>query len=186
MSMRFEIPTLETERLILRAPAERDFGPWLDFNASPRTRFVGGHVPRNTVWRGLAAYLGHWALRGYGMWAVDERATGLFCGNIGPWFPEGWPEPEIGWTVMEAAEGRGIAREAAQAARTWAYETLGWTTAISLIDPENTRSIALATRLGAQHERDFEHDEYGVMRIYRHPSPEEAVPGQTAPEDLGK
>lgn len=170
---RFEIPTVETERLTLRAPAERDFEAWAAFYRTDRTAFVGGRQGRNPVWRGLAAYLGHWALRGYGMWAVDERATGLFCGNVGPWCPEGWPEPEIGWTLMGEAEGRGIAFEAATAARAWAYGTLGWTTAISLIDPANARSIRLAERLGARLDYEFRHDEYGHMLAFRHPSARE-------------
>ncbi|MEL6575523.1 MAG: GNAT family N-acetyltransferase [Pseudomonadota bacterium] len=172
MTVSFTIPTIETERLVLRAPAEADYAAWLAFNETERTAFVGGRVPRNTVWRGLASYLGHWALRGYGMWAVDLKETGEFCGNVGPWFPEGWPEPEIGWTVMSNAEGKGIAREAALASRAYAYETLGWTTAISLIDPQNTRSIALTKRIGAWWDSDFEHDEYGTMGVWRHPGPD--------------
>lgn len=170
---RFEIPTIETERLVLRAPAERDYADWVAFNQTERTRFVGGQHAPNAVWRGLASYLGHWALRGYGMWSVDEKATGAFCGAVGCWYPGGWPEPEIGWTLLGHAEGRGIAREAALASRRFAYETLGWTTAISLIDPENLRSIRLAERLGAKPDGTFEHDEYGTMRIFRHPGPAE-------------
>ena len=67
-------------------------------------------------------------------------------GLVGLWFPEGWHEPEIGWILFEGAEGRGIAREAAEAARAHAYGTLGWTTAVSVIHPGNARSIALADR----------------------------------------
>ncbi|MEM8759939.1 MAG: GNAT family N-acetyltransferase [Pseudomonadota bacterium] len=171
MSVSFTIPTLETERLVLRAPAEKDFAAWIAFNETERTQFVGGRQAPNAVWRGLAAYLGHWALRGYGMWAVDLRETGEFCGNVGPWYPHGWPEPEIGWTLLGTAEGRGIAQEAALASRDWAYGTLGWTTAISLIDPQNARSIALAERLGAWRDGDFVHDEHGAMGIWRHPEP---------------
>ena len=73
---------------------------------------------------------------------------------------------------MEHAEGRGIAREAALASRRYAYDTLGWTTAISLISHDNLRSQALAERLGAVREDDYEHPSYGSMRIYRHPGPE--------------
>ncbi|MEM7498434.1 MAG: GNAT family N-acetyltransferase [Pseudomonadota bacterium] len=175
MSVSFTIPTIETERLVLRAPADADYAAWLAFNETARTEFVGGREAPNAVWRGLAAYLGHWALRGYGMWAVDLKETSEFCGNVGAWNPQGWPEPEIGWTLLAAAEGRGIAREAALAARAFAYGTLGWTTAISLIDPANTRSIALAERLGARREADFVHDEYGTMGVWRHPGPDEVA-----------
>ncbi|MEM6422428.1 MAG: GNAT family N-acetyltransferase [Pseudomonadota bacterium] len=170
-----EIPTLETERLILRAPAERDLEDWVAFNQTDRTAYVGGKQDRNETWRGLAQYLGHWMLRGYGMWAVDLKDSGRFCGCVGPWNPEGWPEPEVGWTLLEHAEGKGIAREAAEISIDYAYRVLGWTTCISLIAPENHRSIRLAERLGAWHDGDFQHATYGTMRIYRHPGPGEAA-----------
>lgn len=172
-----EIPVLETERLRLRPPAEGDVEDRVAFRSGPRARSVGGRLHRNEVWRGLAVHLGHWALRGCGMWAVDERATGAFGGNAGPRYPEGWPEPEIGWTLPDRAEGRGIAREAA-AARAWACRRLGWRTAIGLIDPANDRSVRLAERLGAQADGGFVHarlgPQYRPMRICRH-SGQEAI-----------
>ena len=166
------IPTLETERLILRPARLEDIPHEQAFYQTDRAAFVGGQMHPTLVWRAIAASMGHWTLRGYGPFAVEEKATGIYCGHVGPWFPEGWPEPEISWTIMEAAEGRGIAYEAALTSRAWAYETLGWTTAISLIDPDNTRSIALAERLGAVHDSDFTHVIYGPMQVWRHPSPE--------------
>ena len=166
------IPVLETERLVLRAPSEEDFEADVVFYASDRSAGVGGPSPRDEVWRKLAATLGHWVLRGYGFWSIDEKATGAYCGRAGSHYPDGWPEPEIGWKLVAEAEGRGIAYEAALAARRYAYETLGWTTAISLIGPGNTRSIALALRLGATRDPDYDHPSYGTMEIYRHPSPE--------------
>ncbi|MEO0819037.1 MAG: GNAT family N-acetyltransferase [Pseudomonadota bacterium] len=168
-----EIPTVETERLILRAPREADFEHEAAFFATERSRFVGGPMQRDLVWRALAGIIGHWVFRGYGFWAVEEKGTGLYCGHVGCWCPEGWPEPEIGWTVMEAAEGRGIAHEAALASRRYAYEVLGWTTAISLIDPKNTRSLALGKRLGAKFEYTYTHPSYGPMDVHRHPAPAE-------------
>ncbi|MEO1292248.1 MAG: GNAT family N-acetyltransferase [Pseudomonadota bacterium] len=166
------IPTLETERLILRPPMEADFEHEAEFYQSDRATFVGGPMAPELVWRTMATLVGHWAFRGFGMFGVEEKATGAYCGHVGPWFPHGWPEPEIGWTIMGHAEGRGIAREAAARARQFAYEDLGWTTAISLIDPRNVRSIALAERLGAFDEALFEHAQFGSMRIFRHPGPE--------------
>ncbi|MEO0992817.1 MAG: GNAT family N-acetyltransferase [Pseudomonadota bacterium] len=168
-----DIPVLETERLRLRAPSEDDMAAEVAFYASERSRFVGGPIGRDLVWRGLAGQLGHWVLRGYGMWAVEEIETGIYCGSVGPWYPDGWPEPEIGWALVDGAEGRGIAREAAEAARRYAYGTLGWTTAISLIDPANARSIALAERMGARFERDYDHPSKGRMAVYRHPAPQD-------------
>ncbi len=102
---------------------------------------------------------------------VADRVTDAALGIVGPYYPLDWPEPEIAWSVFDAAEGRGIAHEAALAARAFAYSTLGWTTAISLISPQNLRSAALARRLGAVVERQFLHPEFGAMDIWRHPAP---------------
>lgn len=171
----FHIPTLETERLFLRALRAEDIDDEAAFFASERSRFVGGPLERAQVWRAVAAMIGHWALRGFGFWGLEEKATGRYLGRVGLWEPEGWPGREIGWTLMEAGEGRGFAREAALAARAHAYDTLGWTTAISLIAAGNTRSEALATRLGARFEREYLHPLHGAMNIWRHPGAAEAA-----------
>ncbi len=172
MNITLDIPQLETERLILRAPRESDFEADVDFYASERSHGFGGPLTREATWRNLATVLGHWVIRGYGCWSVDEKATGLYCGHVGLWSPEGWQEPEIGWALHAAAEGKGIAFEAAQAGRTYAYDVLKWKTAISSIVPGNTRSIALAKRLNASFESLYEHPSFGPMEIYRHPAPE--------------
>ncbi len=168
----FTIPTIETTRLALRAPKEADFEHEVEFFNSERSHYVGGPLPREQVWRAIAGFLGHWAMRGYGFWGIDEKATGKYLGRAGLWCPEGWPEREIGWTLMEGAEGHGYAYEAAVAARSYAYETLGWKTAISMILAGNMRSVALAEKLGASHESEFEHERFGPCHIYRHPAPE--------------
>lgn len=170
------IPTLTTERLLLRAPGPEDFEAFAAFYASERASMVGGPLNRHDAWRALAGLIGHWRLRGFGRWTVTARDTGEPLGVIGLHFPESWPEREIAWIVFEAAEGRGIAQEAAQAAREHAYGTLGWTTAISLIDARNARSQALAQRLGARHERDWEHPTAGPLGVWRHPGPEALAP----------
>ncbi len=167
------IPRLETERLILREYRQSDFDDFADFYATPRSRFIGGPLPRELAWRGLAAHLGHWALRGYGFWAVEDKASGTFCGHVGLWFPEGWPEPEVGWVMMSHAEGRGLALEAAIASRHYAYHALHWPTAISMIDPDNTRSLRLAARMGCRHESNFTHVRLGEMQVWRHPLPDD-------------
>ena len=80
----------------------------------------------------MATYLGHWALRGYGNWAIEEKASGALVGYSGLWNPEGWPEPEMMWGLAADAHGRGYATEAARRARAFAYRDLGWTTLIEL------------------------------------------------------
>lgn len=164
-----EIPTLETERLTLRAPELADLDAFAAFYATERSSMVGGPQDRHDAWRALAGVIGHWHLRGFGRWTVVDRDGRAPLGLVGLHCPEGWPEPEVGWIVYEGAEGRGIAREAAEAARAHAYGALGWRTIISLIDPRNARSIALAERMGARREADHQHVKYGAMGVWRHP-----------------
>ncbi|KAA9010596.1 GNAT family N-acetyltransferase [Histidinibacterium aquaticum] len=167
------IPTLETERLRLRAPEQRDFEAYADYCAGDRSRTVGGPFDRSAAFDRFCALIGHWQIRGYGRWIVADRATDAALGLSGLFRPEGWPEPEIAWTVFDHAEGRGVAFEAAKAVRAHAYETLGWSTVMSAIDPENARSIALARRMGCTPEGEFHHPVYGRLGIWRHVAPAE-------------
>lgn len=166
-------PRLETDRLILRGPERRDAEPLIAF-LQDQIRAAGfGHLPkRDEAWRWFALSIGHWHLHGYGYLTIEDKATGAAAGITGIWNPEGWPEPELGWVVFEGFEGKGIAYEAAKRARLWAYEDLGLTTLTSNIVPENTRSIALAERLGARFEREYENVHMGRDFLYRHPGPE--------------
>ena len=168
-----DVPLLETERLRLRALREADFEDEYAFYASDRSHFVGGPKGPEEVWRVMATMIGHWVLRGYGFFALEEKATGRYMGRAGLWYPLGWPEPEIGWHLMGHATGRGLATEAARRVRDWAYRDLGWETAISMIAAGNTRSAALARRIGATLERSFDHHTHGAVEIWRHPSPRE-------------
>ncbi|WP_045996765.1 GNAT family N-acetyltransferase [Loktanella sp. S4079] len=168
------IPTLQTKRLTMRAPRWDDFDAYAAFRASDRTKLLGGPFTRERAFTQLAEIAGHWALRGFGRWIVADRETDAALGVVGLYYPEGWPEPEIAWSLFANAEGRGIAQEAAVTARNYAYQTLGWTTAISLIDPANTRSVALAKRLGCTDGETFQHNTLGLMHIWRHPSPDAA------------
>lgn len=166
------VPVLETARLILRAPAPADFDPFAAYCASDRARFTGGPLERNLAWRAFCSITGNWVQRGYAFFVIEERARGRALGMAGPWFPEGWPEPEIGWQIWAAEdEGKGYAREAAEAARGFAYDALGWPTAISLIMAGNTRSQTLARRLGCVEDGIFTHAQLGSCAIWRHPAP---------------
>ena len=166
------IPTLHTKNLTLRAPEWKDFDAYAEFRGSDRAKLLGGPFNREQAFDQLAEIAGHWQLRGYGRWMVADRQTDEAMGIVGIYYPVGWPEPEIAWSVFKTAEGRGVAYEAALAARDYAYGTLGWTTVISLIDPANTRSLALAARMGCTGGESFDHASLGTMHIWRHPSPE--------------
>ncbi|NDW45267.1 GNAT family N-acetyltransferase [Ruegeria sp. PrR005] len=166
--MTLSIPVIETENLILRGPRESDFEAFAAFGASERSRFVGGPFPRFRSWGGFLATYGHWALRGYGMWMVEERATGATAGRIGFIFNDGWDEPELGWHIFDGFEGKGYAYQAAHAARAHGAQHFGLDGVISYIDPANTRSLRLAERLGAQYERDGEVAGH-PCQVWRHP-----------------
>ncbi|GHG85968.1 GNAT family N-acetyltransferase [Pseudodonghicola xiamenensis] len=171
-ALRLDIPTVETERLTLRGPETRDFGPVADFFADEaRSWGFGGPKSRNDAWRWFAGNIGHWALNGYGFWTVETQ-DGDIIGIVGLWAPEGWSEPELGWVMFAGSEGKGLAREAAEAARDYAYDHMGFTTLTSNILPGNARSVALAERLGAWHEADFENVTHGIEMRFRHPGPD--------------
>jgi RimJ/RimL family protein N-acetyltransferase len=147
------IPTLETERLLLRPFSESDVEPMLEILQDPDVvHYVGDrHVPtRQETWRMVAGWLGHWELRGYGQWAIEERASNQLVGRAGIINPADWPGPEVGYLLGKAWWGRGFATEGARAAMDWGFGEIGFGFAdlLSLIDPANKRSIAVATRLG--------------------------------------
>ncbi len=149
--------TIDTTRLRLRPFRDGDLEPYAALCADPEVmRYVGdlGVLSREDAWRQMAMLAGHWQLRGFGMWAVEERDTGRFVGRVGLHYPEGWPDREIAWALARPFWGRGYAVEAARAALTEAFGSLGWSRIISLIDPANSRSIHLAERIGERLERE--------------------------------
>jgi RimJ/RimL family protein N-acetyltransferase len=164
-----QIPVLDTPRLTLRAPKMADLATLTAFYATTRSHMVGGPHDATGAFNKIAARIGHWALRGYGLWHVDARDNGDFLGWVGVMNPTGWHEPELGWTLFAHAEGKGFAYEAASAARAFAARHLKLDRPISYIRADNDRSLALAKRLGASFET-----EGTVMntpcQIWRHPS----------------
>lgn len=142
---------LQTERLILRMLRESDFDAYAEMLADPVVvRYIGNGqpAPRQDAWRNMAAMIGHWQLRGYGQWAVEERTSGQFLGRVGCWNPEGWPGFEIGWMLRRQFWGQGFATEGARAALRFAFTELNMPRVISLIQPENANSIRVAERIG--------------------------------------
>ena len=166
-----DIPVLATERLVLRAFEERDLDAYAAIMADPAvTRFLADGAPlsRDDAWRQMAMILGHWMLRGFGLWAVEERATGTLLGRIGCHEPEGWPGFEVAYTLGRPYWGRGFAREGARAALGHARAALGRRDIISIIRPGNAGSIRVAESLGATREREVPF--FGAPAlIYRYP-----------------
>lgn len=169
----FAIPTIETDRLILRGWKEDDAGGLAKlYGTEENTRFIGGMLSPSDAWRMVAQRIGQWHLRGFALFAVEEKASGAFVGHCGPNFPAGWPEREIGWGLVPGFHGKGYAIEAARASLAFAYQVLGWTTAISLIDADNLPSQKLAERMGATYESTQQVTSF-TAGVYRHLPPEE-------------
>lgn len=168
-SLSVDIPVLETERLFLREPRLDDLDAIVAFGMSDRTEFVGGKLEAWQSWNVLNAAIGHWINRGFGWWVLEDKATGDVAGRAGIGYNLDWPEPELGWHIYEGFEGKGLAYEAALAARDHATRHFGLGPLISLIAHGNARSRRLAERLGATIESDNFQVRGTPCMIYRHP-----------------
>jgi RimJ/RimL family protein N-acetyltransferase len=149
-------PTLETARLRLRGHRIEDLGPCAAMWGDPEvTRHIGGQ-PFSTegCWAKLLRYVGHWTLLGFGYWAIEERATGRFVGEVGfaDFKREVTPSlnrvPELGWVLTRSAWGKGMATEAALAALGWGDVHFRGAHTVCLIDPNNAPSIRVAEKCG--------------------------------------
>jgi RimJ/RimL family protein N-acetyltransferase len=147
----FDTLRLETPRLILRPPRADDLDAWSEMmRDEPTARFIGGVMPRAVCWRQLMTMIGAWHSQGYAMFSVMEKGCDRWIGRVGPWQPDGWPGPEIGWAIARDCWGKGYAVEAATAATNWAFDTLDWSNIIHSIAPDNFSSQRVAQKLGSR------------------------------------
>jgi len=182
--MRFHsgAPTLTTPRLTLGPVDDAHADAFIAFCATDASRFLGGPSDPEDAWVGVAMQAGQWALRGYGTFWVRETQSGAPVGRVGIFHP-GWrTEPELSWVVYPAFQRRHYATEAARAARDWAYGTLGLGPLMSLIDPANIASEAVARSLGAWSEGPHRTDVPHVVNRWRHPGPGTAAAPDRRPE----
>lgn len=162
-----QIPVLETARLRLRAPRITDFQFYARIACSQRARFMGGPMTREEAWDDFARTCSVWLWRGHGAWVMVGKADGAPLGVVLLGFEPGDQDPELGIALIQAAEGRGLALEAAQAARDYAFRSLELPRLVSCVFPENTRSIALMERMGARREPAL----LNGNLVYRHRPP---------------
>ena len=97
-------------------------------------------------WRNAAVMAGHWALYGFGMFAVEEKSSGCYVGRVGPWCPPGWPGVEVGWGIAKEFRGKGYAVEAARASIDWAFDNCWSTTSSTASKPKAPRNRWPAAR----------------------------------------
>jgi len=144
---------LETSRLLLRPvdPAV-DFEAWAACFADKDTmKGLGGGpgMSRAQAWRHMATVIGHMSIRGYSFLSVIEKQSGEWVGRVGHWNPEGWPEPEVGWTITRKHWRKGYGTEASQICIDYAFQTLGWPRVVHTIAMDNVASIKTAQKLGS-------------------------------------
>jgi RimJ/RimL family protein N-acetyltransferase len=150
------VPVIETERLRLRGHRMEDFAPCAAMWADPVvTRYFGGKIfTEEEVWTRVLRYVGHWQWMGFGYWAVEEKATGRFAGELGfaDYKREIQPSiqgiPEAGWVLVSDAHGKGYATEAVRAVVEWGERRFGNVETVCLIHPDNRASIRVAEKCG--------------------------------------
>jgi RimJ/RimL family protein N-acetyltransferase len=158
-------PVIETERLILRGHTKADLDAcavlWGDEEV---TRYIGGRpFSRDEVWARLLRYVGHWQEMGYGFWAITEKASGRFIGELGfadfkrALEPSFGDTPEMGWVLSPAGHGKGYASEAAAAALAWADARFDQGRTVCMIHPDNGPSLRVAEKAGF---REFARTDY--------------------------
>jgi len=162
---------LETDRLLLRMFVEDDWRALHEhYSDAECTRFTFRRALTEAgTWRAMASMAGHWQLRGYGPYALEEKSTKAVLGTVGLWYPIEWPEPEIKWALARRHWGKGYASEAVRAVQRMARECIPERPPISLIDCRNALSIRLALAVGATLEREMEFAG-GWFHVYRHPA----------------
>ncbi len=152
------IPTLETERLIFRAFKAEDTGGYHQCFADPEVMQYlgkGSTFNREETWKHIAFFLGHWQLRGYGMWAVEHKTDHQFVGCIGFHQPLNWPGLEIGWLIRKEDWDKGYATEGAQMILDYGREQMKLKKIISLIQPQNIPSMKVAEKIGGRGVREI-------------------------------
>jgi RimJ/RimL family protein N-acetyltransferase len=150
------VPVVETARLRLRGHRLDDFESSFAMWSDPVvTRYIGGKPStEQQTWSRMLNYVGHWALLGFGYWAIEEKSTGSFAGELGfanfrrDIAPSMRDVPELGWTLASRFHGQGYATEAVQAAVAWGDARFGRTRTVCLINTGNAASIRVAEKCG--------------------------------------
>lgn len=150
-------PVLVTKNLTVRGPQKSDLPAFTAFMLSDRMDALGWAGTEGEAWRGFIGGIGHWQWHGYGFFVLEDTVTGQPIGRVGILNHIEWPEPELAWHMFDGFEGKSLCFEAAVAVREWAG-SIGLSPLISMIATTNTRSLALAKRLGATEKSRMTHD----------------------------
>lgn len=160
---------IETPRLRLRQWKPEDYDAIANYYSDEaNAQYVGGKKDAEHAWRHFALIIGHWVLKGFGYWALEEKTSGQFVGSVGLWQSPTWPELELGYWLVPAYQGKGYASEACRNAIEFAKHRLKAPSLVSYIDPANGPSIRLAERLGARYDGSLELASFGTHSVYRY------------------
>jgi RimJ/RimL family protein N-acetyltransferase len=151
-----EIPVIENNRLILRGHRLDDFSDCVAMWSDPIvTRFIGGKpFSEEETWARLLRYAGHWSMMDFGYWAIEEKDTHSFVGELGfadfkrDIEPSIKGMPELGWALISRVHGKGYATEAVRAVVAWGEQHFGSARTVCIIRPENVASIRVAEKCG--------------------------------------
>lgn len=165
-----DIPTLLTERLILRPPLMEDWPDYAALMLSSRAVYMGGPFSTSVAWGMFCHDIAQWPLMGHGALMMEDRDSAGCLGQVGINHGPLFPEHELGWFVYPDAEGQSYAFEAAAALRDWAFKERCLETLVSYIDPDNIRSQRLAERLGARLDTGAVRQDPTDL-VFRHPNP---------------
>lgn len=160
------LPRIALDRVTLRAPRIEDFEDYARIACTERAKYIGGAMTRDEAWLDYNQLIAGWLLRGAGLWTVERNDDMATLGFVMLDHEFGDPEPEVGFLFLPEYEGQGYAFEATRSARNNAFNALSWATLVSYIDPENTRAIRLAEKLGAERDPSADHD---GCHAYRYP-----------------
>lgn len=161
--------TIQTDRLLLRQWKENDYDVFLPyFQNEGFTKYLGGNKDEEAAWTMMTNYIGHWHIKGFGYWAVEEKSSGKFVGGCGLWKSPEWPEIELGYWILPPFHGKGYATEAAKSARAFAFETLNLPTLVSYIDSNNYASIKVTEKLDGKFDKTIELSSFGPHAVYRY------------------
>ncbi|MCX7302043.1 MAG: GNAT family N-acetyltransferase [Rhodobacterales bacterium] len=161
-------PIHRTPRLTLGQATMQLFEAFGAFCASDHSQFMGGPGGHNDAWESVATYAGQWVLRGYGTFWLNDSSSGEPSGRVGIWHPLWLDEPELSWVIYEGHTRKGLATEAAATVLDWPWHSLHLPALMSLIDPANVASVAVAQQLGASAEGEHGQDSGKTVTRWRH------------------
>ena len=149
------VPTINTPRLTLRAMRPEDFGRFAQIWACPEVVAHISGTPRSKAqsWDAFLRNAGHWQLKGFGQWAVQPHGAREMAGQAGFFFgSRGLGDdfdlyPEAGWVLAPEVQGRGLGRDAVQAAHDWFDRVIAGRT-VCIITPDNEASLRIAETMG--------------------------------------